>query len=239
MSMRAKVEGGGYGILPGVLGEAEMARYLAALERRLASCAHALRRGDELYAIRDLLAAVPETRALLVPEVVSIVRDVLGPDAVLVRATLFDKPPRANWSVPWHQDVVVALRVRIEATGFDAWTTKAGLLHARAPESVLRNMLTVRLHLDPCTEASGPLRVVGGSHLLGRMPSDAISSVAGTGVVNECLVPTGGVLVMRPLLIHSSRETHGEARRRVVHLEFAASTALPEPAEWAMAEPLT
>jgi ectoine hydroxylase-related dioxygenase (phytanoyl-CoA dioxygenase family) len=38
-----------------------------------------------------------------------------------------------------------------------------------APLKVLEQVLAVRLHLDDCDERNGALRVVPGSHLLGRL----------------------------------------------------------------------
>ena len=41
------------------------------------------------------------------------------------------------------------------------------------------------------------------------------------------LVPAGGALLMRPLLVHSSgKASAGARRRRVLHIEYAESTLL-------------
>ena len=47
-----------------------------------------------------------------------------------------------------------------------------------------------------------------------------------------CPVKKGGVMVMKPLLLHSSNRTTNQQRRRVIHIEFA-SLELPEPLKWA------
>ena len=39
------------------------------------------------------------------------------------------------------------------------------------------SMLVVRLHLDDCGEDNGPLRVLPGSHRLGRLTSEQIQRV--------------------------------------------------------------
>ncbi len=46
-----------------------------------------------------------------------------------------------------------------------------------------------------------------------------------------CLVPKGGVVMMRPLLLHASSAATEPTRRRVIHLEYAAEP-LPEGVEW-------
>src|SRR4051812_2859328 len=95
-----------------------------------------------------------------------------------VRGILFDKPAGANWSVPWHQDRVVAVRERRQTPGFSAWTRKAGVHHVDAPKNILEGMVTLRIHLDDVTESDGPLRVLAGTHRAGIMTPAAIESAS-------------------------------------------------------------
>ena len=53
-----------------------------------------------------------------------------------------------------------------------------------------------------------------------------------------CGVNAGGAVMMRPLLLHSSHKATDAARRRVIHLEFAAEP-LPEPLQWYSADKIT
>jgi len=53
-----------------------------------------------------------------------------------------------------------------------------------------------------------------------------IQDLARTVVPEECLVARGGVLAMRPLLVHSSSKASTPSPRRVIHIEYAASRAL-------------
>ena len=39
-------------------------------------------------------------------------------------------------------------------------------------------------------------------------------------------MPRGGVLAMRPLIVHASSKSRVEKSRRVLHIEYAASPAL-------------
>jgi hypothetical protein len=80
--------------------------------------------------------------------------------------------PNANWKVPWHQDVTIAVQERVEAEGFGPWSIKADVLHVQPPGEVLEHMISVRLHLDNCGEKNGALRVIPGSHLQGRIPEE-------------------------------------------------------------------
>ncbi len=72
------------------------------------------------------------------------------------------------------------------------------------PVAVLERMLTVRLHLDDCDLGNGPLHVIPGSHKSGRLSAAAISDWRERLAFVPCTIPRGGVLLMRPLLLHAS-----------------------------------
>jgi ectoine hydroxylase-related dioxygenase (phytanoyl-CoA dioxygenase family) len=91
-------------------------------------------------------------------------------------------------------------------------------------------MLAVRIHLDPCTEQNGALRVIPGSHLQGRVSAKQVVRISASPAVS-CAVAGGGVLLMRPLLLHASSACQSPRHRRVIHLEFAAR-ALPGGLAW-------
>lgn len=83
--------------------------------------------------VRNLLD-VPEFRSLANSEAVrKLVAPVLGDGAFVVRGILFDKTDSANWKVPWHQDVTIAVTEQVEAEGFGPWSVKAGVLHVQPP----------------------------------------------------------------------------------------------------------
>ncbi|HLL13620.1 MAG TPA: phytanoyl-CoA dioxygenase family protein [Pyrinomonadaceae bacterium] len=222
----------GFAVVPGVIDEAQIARALSALERAQHSAGVRRRRGGA-YAIRNLLDAVPELGELIDAACLRpLAARVLGAQPFVVRSILFDKTPEANWKVAWHQDLSIAVRARRDAEGFGGWSEKAGVAHVQPPAEILERMLTVRLHLDASEEANAPLRVVPGSHLRGRLSAEEIARVRKHAAVVSCLVPRGGALLMRPLLLHaSSASRNPERHRRVVHLEFAAGE-LPAGLEW-------
>ena len=184
-----------------------------------------------IYALRNLFDLVPETKAALQAKAVrDAVSAVLGPGAFCVRALFLDKTPRANWKVPWHQDATIVVKERVEVTGFGPWTTKAGLQHVMAPPGTLSAMLTLRLHLDDCGESKGAMRVVRASHEYGRLPEDSIEQFTRYDVTT-CVVGKGGLMAMRPLLLHASSPATEPGSRRVIQLDFCARN-LPLPLEW-------
>jgi len=148
-------------------------------------------------------------------------QSVLGPEAFPFRATLFDKSPASNWLVVWHQDTALPLRERRETPGWGPWSIKDGVVYAHAPASALSQVLALRVHLDDSTEANGPLRVLPGTHMLGVLTDDQLHEQSVKMAPVDCLVPAGGVLAMRPLIVHASSKSQAEKPRRVLHIEYA------------------
>ncbi len=221
----------GFAVVDGVIEPSEVADLVEAIDGA-GPLDSALKRDDDIYGMRDLLRAIPEVRRLAGSSaLLDLVEPVLGPGAFAVRGLLFDKTAAANWSVPWHQDLTIAVRARVDAPGFGPWTRKAGIPHVRPPVGVLEGMVTLRVHLDNCGPGQGPLRVLPGSHLGGRLSAEATRDRLEHVPAVNCLVPSGGVVMMRPLVLHASSAATEPLRRRVLHLEYAVAS-LPGGVEW-------
>jgi ectoine hydroxylase-related dioxygenase (phytanoyl-CoA dioxygenase family) len=144
-----------------------------------------------------------------------------------VRAIYFDKSPQTNWLVSWHQDLTLAVRARAEHPGFGPWSVKDGIPHVQPPVELLQQMLTVRLHLDDADESNGALRVLPGSHCLGRLSSERIQELRANQVDYLCAVSAGDALLMRPLLLHASSRSTTTQHRRVLQSSTRASRCRP------------
>ena len=228
--LQSEVEENGFAICDGVLSTREVGRLLGAIERL--DDAGAVRKRGGVFAVRNLLDISEEVRELANSAVIdALIEPVLGPEFFPARGILFDKIPDANWKVPWHQDVTIAVCERVEADGFGSWSVKADVLHVQPPASVLERMISVRIHLDPCGESNGALRVIPGSHRRGRIPENEIEAIRLGGSEQICAVKAGGVLLMRPLLLHASSPSLVPDHRRVIHIDFA-SVQLPNGMRW-------
>ncbi|MCB1592660.1 MAG: phytanoyl-CoA dioxygenase family protein [Alphaproteobacteria bacterium] len=191
-----------------------------------------LTKNGETFGIRHALNLFPGIKPLLGPAgITSLMQKILGKNARIVRSIFFDKTPAANWNVAIHQDTTVAAKEKHEIEGFTTWTLKAGIPHVQPPEQFLQNMVTLRLHLDETTADNGALRVLPGSHNKGRMKMADILTLRQENTPVLCPVQAGGVMAMRPLLLHESGAGPNPARRRVLHLECSADK-LPKPLEW-------
>jgi ectoine hydroxylase-related dioxygenase (phytanoyl-CoA dioxygenase family) len=212
------VAGDGFRIIQNVISPAECDSLIDALadaKRSRAGARHLMK--------HEAVARVAADRRLL-----SIAANALGKAAVPFRATLFEKSGKANWLVAWHQDTALPVESASDAPGWGPWSEKEGVWYAHAPAWALSRVLALRLHLDASTSDNGPLRVLPGSHSSGVLTVEQVHDFVKTKDHVECTLPKGGVLAMRPLLIHASSKAKNSAPRRVLHIEYADSLDLAE-----------
>jgi ectoine hydroxylase-related dioxygenase (phytanoyl-CoA dioxygenase family) len=220
------VEQQGFAIITEVLTHDEVARFVEDFAQL------AIRRSRA--GVRHVLGHPAVEKLAREPRLLGIAQAILGSEAFPFRATLFDKSIVANWLVVWHQDTALPVRERRETTGWGPWSIKDGIVYSHAPESALCRVLALRVHLDDSTADNGPLRVLPGSQTKGLLTDDEVHELATRATPVDCLVPQGGVLAMRPLLVHSSSKSHVQAARRVLHIEYAATAAIGEGLELAV-----
>jgi ectoine hydroxylase-related dioxygenase (phytanoyl-CoA dioxygenase family) len=111
---------------------------------------------------------------------------------------------------------------------------KEGIDYAHAPAATLSQVLAIRVSLDDSTAENGPLRILPETHLQGVLGDDSIHQLAGRIAPVDCVVAKGGLLAMRPLVVHASSKSQTDAPRRVLHIEYAASEAIATPLELAV-----
>ena len=190
-----------------------------------------VRKKTNIYGVRNLLSICSATRELAKsPKIRNLVEPVLGPSAFAARATFFDKVPDANWNLRYHQDTVISVKAKKEVPGFYSWATKGDVQQVRPPDEILMNMLAIRVHLDDCHANNGALRVLAGSH---QQKYERAEIPACRQRFKEAIteIREGGVLAMRPLLLHASSASEVADHRRVIHIEYAAND-LPGGLEW-------
>jgi ectoine hydroxylase-related dioxygenase (phytanoyl-CoA dioxygenase family) len=142
-------------------------------------------------------------------------------------APMFERWVGTRRLVVWHQDTALPLCERREVPGWGPWSVKEGVICAHAPAFALEQILAVRIDLDDSNEENGSLRLLPGTHTVGVLTDNAIHELALRIPTVDCHVAAGGVLFMRPLIVHSSSKTKSEnARRRVLHIEYASRTSL-------------
>jgi hypothetical protein len=179
------------------------------------------------------IGSAPALRAMLAVDgpIGGIAASALGPEARAVRAVLFDKTAARNWALGWHQDRTIVVEERADADGFGPWTVKAGLIQVEPPFAILEWMVTIRVHLDPVDATNAPLRIVPGSHRLGRLPEASIKHLVEDRGERECPANRGDVWLYATPIVHGSRAADPPRRRRVLQVDYAA-VDLPPPLRW-------
>lgn len=217
--MTCEVEQFGYSWARGFLTEEE----IGILGGALGNVTGAGRRG---------VLEIPEVRVLAGSEQIrSLVQRFVGGRPRPVRAIFFNKSSDSNWLVSWHQDLSIAVKERIEIAGFGPWSVKEGVCHVQPPDSVLERMITLRIHLDDADETNGALKVLPGTHCLGRLSADEIGQCRSSIPETLCQANRGDALLMRPMILHASSRSTVVRPRRILHIEYA-SQDLPSGLEW-------
>ncbi len=189
---------------------------------------------EKTFGMRAVLKKMPELKPILFNRNLKKLVRSMDNTAFLTKAIYFDKQPKDNWYVTWHQDVPINVLSRIDTDGYKSWTTKDGIIGVRPPEDISKNSFSIRIHLDDTTENNGALKVIGGSHKK-RLNDDEIKLISEHSIPFSCEVNSGGVQVLKPLLLHASSKSKAQKRRRVLHLEFS-SIELPNGLEYAEKE---
>ena len=216
----------GFEILPSILSQDKIEELRTALTSLEIAPGH-----------RNLMLRIPAVASLASSTaILGRLEKSLGSGCFPVRSIFFDKTPEANWLVPWHQDLSIAVAHRHEVHGYGPWSTKDGVSHVQPPIPILEEMVTLRLHLDDCNEDNGALRVIPKSHRWGRLDATRSAEIRAHEKAAVCVLKAGDALLMRPLLLHASSAAVMPRHRRVIHLEYA-SRPLPDGLQWAEGGP--
>lgn len=188
------------------------------------------RKSSDLFAIRQFLKEVPQIAFFVfTPKFISLISELFGNEYFVVKSIYFDKPGESNWFVAWHQDLTISVDRKIDVEGFGPWTVKQNQFAVQPPFAVLNDNFTIRIHLDDTDENNGALKVIPASHLKNIYRPETINYNNET--IATCNVKKGGIMIMKPLLMHASSRTVNENKRRVIHIEFSRSK-LPVNFNW-------
>lgn len=148
-----------------------------------------------------------------------------------VRFLYFNKSHTLNWSLPWHQDRVIAVSDKVKRPDFKNWSQKAGVWHCEPPENILKDMIFARVHLDDASDTHGALELALGSHKSGCIASRDIPKIVGQCSTEICTAKRGDILIVKALTLHRSRASNTHAPRRTLRIDLSAAQ-LPSPLSW-------
>ena len=188
------------------------------------------RKSSDLFAIRQFLKEVPEVHNLIFNEnLKKVISELFGINYFVIKSIYFDKPETSNWYVSYHQDLTISVDKKMELENFKFWTTKQNQFAVQPPIEILENIYTIRIHLDDTDENNGALKVIEKSHLKKIYRPENIDW--NTEKEITCNVNKGGIMIMKPLTLHSSNRTTNNKKRRVIHIEFSDKN-LPNGLNW-------
>lgn len=184
----------------------------------------------DIFAIRQLIKNIPElTRFIFNDTLKELISTFYKSDYFLTKAIYFDKPSKSNWFVPYHQDLSISVNKKVNLENYVNWTFKKDQYGVQPPIEILNETITIRIHLDDTNENNGALKVIPKSHLNGIIRTNSEQ----WNIENEKIIKLkkGGVMLMKPLILHASNKTTNHKKRRVIHLEFN-NHQLPQPLDW-------
>lgn len=220
----------GFAIICGIYSTDEIRKIIEAVDCT-DSDKDTFRKSEGLFAIRQFLKEIPETIPLIFNEKLKqVIHQLFGSDYFAVKSIYFDKPEGSNWYVSYHQDLTISVDRKSDLAGFGPWTVKQDQFAVQPPLPVLESIFTIRIHLNDTDEQNGALKVIPGSHKKQIYRPETIDWNIETEI--NCCVPKGGIMIMKPLLLHSSSRTTNNQKRRVIHIEFS-NQELPKKIRWA------
>lgn len=219
----------GFTVLENIYSHSEIAKISEAIQN-IDTSKETFRKSEDLFAIRQFLKEIPEVKELIFNDHLKhIISEIFGEDYFVVKSIYFDKPEKSNWYVAYHQDLTISVDQKVLLENFGPWTTKQNQFAVQPPLEILENIFTVRIHLDDTDGQNGALKVIPKSHSKGIYRPQTID----WNVESEeiCPVKSGGMMIMKPLLLHGSNRTTNGKKRRVIHIEFS-NQPLPKPLNW-------
>ncbi len=171
--------------------------------------AEAAKKNPELARLARKFSAVVERsvifrKCLLKDKLLSILRDILGPDILLFRDILMMKPARVGSKMPWHQDS-------------NYWPIQPA------------SLCSIWTALDEATIENGCMRVIPGSHKLDLIPSkDKGASALRDEQIDlakaiDVPLKPGSSLVFHSRLLHGSEPNRSEHHRRAFITSFMSA----------------
>ena len=219
----------GYTVIDDVYSGIEVSTILNIIDQ-LDTSKPTFRKTNDLFAIRQFLKEVPDIIShIFTKRLSSVINELFNEDYFVVKSIYFDKPGESNWFVSYHQDLTISVDKKITIDSYGPWTIKQDQYAVQPPLEILESNFTIRIHLDDTNEYNGALRVIPGSHSKGIVRPETINW--NNDKEEICAVPKGGIMIMKPLLLHASSRTINNQKRRVIHLEFSNKN-LPEPLRW-------
>lgn len=137
-----------------------------------------------------------------------------------IRTVGFVKSQQENWSLPWHQDRVIAMPEKVDDPAYSHWSRKSEILHCEPPVEVLRKVAFAYIAFDPVVSNSGGIEIAEGTHRIGKIQSSEIERRVKSAEIRCPTLNSGEALLIKALTLHRSGRFESEGQRRTLRLDF-------------------
>ncbi len=228
-SSMQKIHRRGFAILEDIYTTKEVGRMLSVLSRAMRQESGWINDGSGItYA---LFKKIPQLKSIIFnANLCSLIREGLGSDYFLAKATYLDKPVQTRQYNHWQQQTNIHVKAVADVDGFDDWIVQDDFVSVCPPATYLQNGFIISIHLDNTDEKNGALTVVPKTHF-SLMTNEEIRQTLEDSNSKCCKVARGGIQIMKPLLLHATVSPEQDRHSRIIHLEFN-NLDLPQGMEW-------
>lgn len=146
----------------------------------------------------------------------------IDPKAFVVRSVLIDSKYEKIVNQQWHQDKAINVIKESDNSESYDWRQQDHQQKIEPPEEVLRNIFIIRIHLDDITHNNGTINLIPGSHKK-VFTENEIQTITKNSSPVTCVIPAGGIHLLKPLLLTSRSLMVNQKRKRIIQLELTSN----------------
>ncbi len=149
---------------------------------------------------------------------------------ILTSSKYYHQIPMANWFTTLHQNITIPVKEKMPVDGFSGWSKKEGITSVMAPIDLLRQSISIYIHLSPSNETNGALQILPGSH-------KKILNIQERNQIIENINPQiyslegGDIHIVKPLVLQAFSKVFETQSVHLLQLDFA-TIDLPGGLAW-------
>jgi len=147
----------------------------------------------------------------------------MGFNPAPLRALGFNKSSDENWSLPWHQDRVIAMPRKEPDPQFKNWSRKSGVWHCEPSADILEEIAFAYIAFDDIPNEAGGLEIAEGTHRYGAITESKISGRVQAARLIQPNMIAGQVLLVSALTLHRSAPMKFKENRRALRVDFGSA----------------
>ena len=147
----------------------------------------------------------------------------MGFNPAPLRAVGFSKSRNTNWSLPWHQDRVIAMPRKTDAPEFRNWSRKSGVWHCEPSAEILAEIAFAYIAFDDIDAEASGLELAEGTHRFGPVPEKEIDRIVQNATKARPEILKGQALLVSALTLHRSAPMKTDGTRRTLRIDFGTA----------------